>query len=396
MKLWRKIAFLVVAAAVAALVVLGLIPKPAEVEIISISRAPMQVAVVEEGKTRVMDRFVVSAPVNGFMRRIGLKAGSRIKKGDIVAELEPLMSDALDPRSRAGAEARVNAARAALKAAEERAAAAAAEEERARVEHERIKRLFVSGYVSRNELDVAAAEAQRLEAELRSALFGVEVAGFELKEARAALKHSVNAAGAQSTLIVLSPVSGFVLKINGESERVVRAGEALMEVGDPSALEVITDVLSDDAVRIGPGTRVVFNRWGGDTPLEGLVRTVEPFGFTKVSALGIEEQRVLVVSDITTPPSGRERLGDGYRVETRFILWESDNVLQVPTSALFRQGDGWAAFVVQGEIAVIKPVELSHRNGLSAEVISGLKEGDKVITHPDDSVSDGVKVKIRD
>lgn len=400
MKRWRKIVLVAAAVVVAALVAHGLMPSPVEVELTKVKRGPLSVSVLEEGKTRVINRFIISAPVNGFMRRIALKAGAVLSKGAPVAELEPLRSDALDERSRAGAEARVNAARAALSAAQENAGAVRALAERAIAEYERIKELHAEGYISKKELDAAEAEARSLRAGLRSAEFRVQVSSFELKEARAALDHSFGDAvtvggGSQKPVTVRSPVDGFVLKIYGESERVVKAGEALMEVGDPSALEVVTDVLSDDAVRIGPGTRVLYDRWGGDATLEGRVLTVEPFGFTKISALGIEEQRVFVVAGITTPYEERKRLGDGYRVESRFILWEGESVLQAPSSALFRKGDGWAVFTVSNGRAVMTAVKLGHRSGLSAEILSGLKEGQEVVTHPDDAVSDGGKVKVK-
>ena len=185
------------------------------------------------------------------------------------------------------------------------------------------------------------------------------------------------------------------LKINRESEGVIDVGQTLIEVGNPRTLEVVVEVLSADAVRISPGTKVIFERWGGEGTLEGVVRLVEPVGFTKISALGVEEQRVFVIADITSPPEQWQRLGDGYRVEAKFILWEEENVLQIPASSLFRHGDSWAVFAFQDDIAVRKTIEIGQRNGLSAQVVSGLNENENVITHPDDSIEDGVEVYIR-
>ncbi|MDH4285534.1 MAG: HlyD family efflux transporter periplasmic adaptor subunit, partial [Gallionellaceae bacterium] len=211
---------------------------------------------------------------------------------------------------------------------------------------------------------------------------------------RTALKYS-GKAGARKPVTVRSPVNGRVLKIPRISEGVVAAGQALLEIGDPSALEVEVDVLTADAVRLKPGTRVVFERWGGEGMLEGAVRVVEPAGFTKVSALGVEEQRVWVIVSFTSPPAKWQQLGDGYRVEAQFILWEESNVLQVPSSALFREGEGWSLFAVQEGRAVKRSVKAGQRNGLSAQILSGIAEGERVIVHPDDRVRDGVKVALR-
>jgi HlyD family secretion protein len=182
------------------------------------------------------------------------------------------------------------------------------------------------------------------------------------------------------------------LKVVRESEGVVNSGEALLEIANARALEIEVEILSADAVRMGPGTRVLFSRWGGDHPLEGRVRVVEPTGFTKISALGVEEQRVRVITDLTSPEDQWQRLGDGYRVEASFVLWEGESVLQVPASALFRNGDGWAVFVVENNTARRRSVQIGHRTGLAVETLSGVKEGDRVIAHPDDTVQEGKAV----
>jgi HlyD family secretion protein len=373
------------------------LPGPVPIEVSAVTSGPLQVTVEEDGKTRVIDRFVVSAPVAGYARRVELEVGDSVKRGQPLVVVEPLRSQVLDPRSRAEAESRVSAAMASLNAAQENERAAATDAEHAAADLARLKPLFESGYASKELFDKAESEARRTAATHRSAQFAVEVARHELEAARTALRYS--GAGRSESLpeqvMIRAPVDGSVLKIQHKSEGVVAAGEALVEVGNPRSLEVEADVLSADAVRIKPGARVLFERWGGGVPLEGRVRVIEPVGFTKISALGVEEQRVWVISDFVSPPEQWERLGDGYRVEARFIIWEGDHVLQVPTSALFRHGDGWAVFVLDGHRARRRPVDLGHRSGLSAEILSGLKAGELVITHPSDAIDDGVRVRVR-
>ncbi len=390
----RKIGLSAMALLIIVAIGYGFLPKPVAVDMVSVERKPLRVVVEEEGRTRVIDRYQISTPVAAYARRIELKVGDMVERGQVLVVLDPLPSTVLDPRSRAQAQARVSSATAALRVAEENVRAAKASHDFAKAEHVRIHELYKTRGVSSAEEDKAAAEARRAYANLRSAKFTVEVARHELEAAKTALQFSA-AKGVQEApekVVITSPINGSVLKINRESEGVISVGQSLIEVGDPRALEVVVDVLSADAVRIIPGTRVLFERWGGGQSLEGVVRVVEPVGFTKVSALGVEEQRVLVVADITSPPEQWQRLGDGYRVEARFILWEQDDVLQIPASSLFRDGDGWAVFAVENDTAVRKRVEVGQRNGLSAQVLSGLSEGERVITHPDDNIADGVDV----
>lgn len=397
MNRFRRFGIFIIIAVIAAAIVYGFIPKPVPVETVAVERGLLRVTVDEEGKTRVKDRFVVSAPVSGYARRITLDVGDAVNKGAILVEIEPRRSVVLDPRARAEAVARVAAAEAALKAAREDARAAAADAEYAASELERIKSLFEGGFVSKDSLEEAEAEQRRRQAYLKSAEFAVEVAVFNLEAAKTALRYSgTGVKGKDSGMVRLrSPVSGRVLKVIHESEGAVAEGEPLVEIGDPRALEVEVDVLSEDSVKVAPGTRAIFDRWGGGEPLDGVVRVVEPAGFTKISALGVEEQRVLVISDITSPPEVWSRLGDGYRVEASFIVWEGSDVLSVPMSALFRHKGGWAVFVYDGNRARRRVVEVGHRSGLTAEILSGLKEGEIVITHPDDSIDDSTRVKPR-
>ncbi len=396
--IWRRrIALAVLAVVVATGLYFGFRPVPVAVETAAVMRGPLRVTVEEEGKTRVQDRFVVSAPVAGYARRVDLEVGDAVTKGQTLAELEPLRAMVLDPRSRAEARARVAAAQAQLAAAQASARAAAAEAEHARVDYQRVAKLCTVQCVSEEEKDTAKARWQVAEANQRSAESAVEVARYQLEAARTALRYSAaeQTGHAAEQVTVTAPVDGRVLSVRRRSEGVVNAGEPLLDIGDPHQLEVEVEVLSADAVRIDPGTRVLLDRWGGPEALQAVVRTVEPIAFTKISALGVEEQRVLVIADITSPPKEWQGLGDRYRVEASFILWERPDVLQIAASALFRQGDGWAVFAVKDGRARLTPVQVGERNGLAAQVLKGLNTGERVVTHPSDQVDDGVRVAVQ-
>ena len=372
------------------------LPRPVSVETAKVSRGPLRVTVDEEGKARLRDRFVVSAPVAGYARRVDLEVGDPVKRSQVVAEIEPLRAEGLDPRTRAAAQARVSAAGSALREAEERVREAEAAEKYAAARLERTRRLTDAGLTPKDTLEQTESEAHRASAVTRSAEAAADAARHELEGAKAALTR----AGASDErdagrVTVRSPAAGKVMAVRHESEGVVPAGTPLLEIGDPDRLEVEVDVLSADAVRIHPGTAVRFERWGGDAPLEGKVRVVEPVGFTKVSALGVEEQRVLVLVDITSPRDAWKGIGDRYRLEASFVLWEEKEVLQVPAGALFRSGDRFAVYVVDKGRAKARVVEIGRRNGIAAQLLSGLSEGETVILHPGDAVSEGKKVRPR-
>jgi len=393
----RQLRLLLVLLAILAAITWGYWPRPLLVDAVPVKRDTLRVTVEEEGKTRVIDRYVVSAPVAGYVRRIRLDVGDRVQQHQAVAELEPLRSDVLDPRRRAEAEAQVAAAEASFDAAGAKSRAARADAEYAHREYQRKERLWEKGNISQEALEAARNLNQRTAADLRSAQFAVDVGRHELEAARTALAYSA-AQGVEDgeRVRVQSPVSGAVLKMHQESEGVVQAGQSLIEIGDPRALEVVVDLLSADAVRVELGTRVLFDRWGGEGVLEGVVRLIEPTGFTKISALGIEEQRVWVIADITSSPEMWSRLGDGYRLEASFIVWEEDDVLQIPASALFRHGnDEWAVFAIDAGLAKRRLVEVGRNNGLESQVTKGLREDEMVITHPGDTIEDGTKVKSR-
>ena len=397
-KPWRgRVGYLLLALAVAAAIGYGFMPRPVAVELAQVRKGDLAVTVDEEGRTRVRERYVIAAPVAGHARRIGLKVGAAVAAGQVVASIEPARAASLDPRSRAQASARVEVARAALQVAGENARSAAAEARLAELELARAESLGQAKFLSQAALDQARIRLQANRATRQAAEYAVQVARHEVEAARAALiqTSTLAAGGPAETVRVTAPVAGHVLAVLHESEGAVQAGQPLLEVGNPQSLEVMVEVLSTAAVKIVPGARVLLDRWGGEQVLEGRVRVVEPAGFTKVSALGVEEQRVRIIVDIASPPEQWRSLGDGYRVEASFVLWQGSDLLLIPTSALFRHGDGWAVFVAEGGRAHLRPVRIGQRNGLTAQVIGGLGLGDKVVAHPDDKIADGVRVKSR-
>jgi HlyD family secretion protein len=385
----------------AGLLAWGFWSRPVPVEMVRAERGALTVTIDEDGRTRVIDRYEIRAPVAGFASRVDLDVGDPVSRGQVLLGITPLQSEVLDPRSRAEAEARVAAAEAALASTRENAEAAKARAGYRGAELGRVEPLAEKGVVSREVLDQARMERLAADAALRAAEHAVSVARYELEAARTALAHSGAVAEGEPAerVPVLSPIDGRVLAVQRECEGPVSQGELLLVVGDPSRLEVEVDLLSADAVRVQPGTRVLLEQWGGTEPLEGVVRTVEPVGFTKVSALGVEEQRVLVIADFTSSPERWQRLGHGYRVEARFVLWHHDDVLQVPASSLFRiaeaDGGGWALFRVEDGRAGQRRVEVGQRNGIRAEIRAGLEPGDLIIDHASDAVADGVRVVAR-
>lgn len=373
------------------------LPKPVEVELAKVERGPFEVTVTEPGMTRVKDRYVLSAPLGGHLERITLEPGDAVKAGQVVARLTALEPQLLDPRSRAEAEAREGAARAANRQARAELARASEALRFARSELQRQRQLAKEGATPKRTLEQAEVEVRTREQALASAEAGVHVAEQEWAGARAALSRmrvegrGVGGSGAGNEMLeVRSPVNGEVLKVTQESEGSVAAGAPLLEVGDPRRLEVVTDVLTEDAVRLAPGARVRILQWGGDVPLEGKVLRVEPSAFTKTSALGVEEQRVNVIISLEAPLERRASLGDGFRVQLRMTLWEGRDVISVPENALFRRGEGWAVFVADGGRVRLRQVKVGQRNGTRAQVLEGLQPGEQVIIHPGESVKEGV------
>lgn len=398
MKITRsRVAALIVALIVLALLVWALLPKPVAAELATVTVGPLEATVEEEGETRVHDRYTVSAPLAGRVLRIEHEPGDPVVAGEtVLATFQPGDPALLDARARAEAEARVRAARAALGGAQAERARAGAESAYAVAEEERIRKLADQEIVSRDQLDSAVTRRRATEEGLKAAEYAVESARHELERARAALLEAGGeVASGGGPLTLRSPIDGVVLRRFHESEAVVPAGEPLLEIADPARLEIVSDLLSTDAVRVTAGDRVRIEQWGGGEDLHGTVRRVEPSGFTKISALGVEEQRVNVVVDFDDPRQAWERLGDGYRVELAIVVWQRDDALKVPTAALFRAAGGeWAVFAAEDGRAVEKTVGIGHRGALEAEVLSGLEDGERVIVHPGDAVADGVEIEV--
>ena len=398
---WRRRLPWLGGAVLVALIVAGLWPRAVPVESGTVKRGPLVVTVDQEGMTRIKNRYVVSAPVAGQLRRIEWKAGAEVIAGKtVLAVLEPGNVDFLDARSQAQAEARVRAAEAARDAATARSARATATARMSTAEFDRAKRLREQKVLSAQEYDAAEMRAETASQDVRAAEFALKVAEFELQQAQALLirgqpvspgSDQPRNSGAEP-LVLTSPVSGHILRVLQESARVVPAGFPLLEVGDATDLELRIEVLSRDGVAIRPGARVMLEQWGGPEPLAARVRLVEPSAFTKISALGVEEQRVYVIADFTDAIERRPTLGDAYRVEARVVTWENPAALQAPSGALFQRGGAWQAFVAEGGRARLRTVTPGRGNGIATEILDGLREGDQVVVYPGDKVADGTRV----
>lgn len=398
---WRRIFWYALAAAVvAAALVYAFLPQPVPVDLAVLQRGELVVTIDGDGQTRVREVYAVSAPVPGRVLRIERHVGDAVVANEtLLATMEPSDPAFLDRRARAQAEAAVKAARAALALAEAEEARALAELDFARAELSRAEQLAKRGNISQRDLDRARLEVRTKMAARDTSVATTEMRRFELETARAALIQPGEDDGTgedQACCIeVYSPVDGKILRVIQESEAVVPAGTWLVELGDPTDLEVVVDLLSGDAVRVKPGADVTIEDWGG-VSLSGRVRRVEPYAFTKVSALGIEEQRVNVLIDFTDPPEKWQGLGHGYRVDARILDWRGDDVLKLPLGALFRDAEHWAVFVATDGVAHLRHVEIDHSNGRMAEVTGGLEAGDAVILHPSDRVADGVRIVARE
>lgn len=363
---------------VAGLLTIALWPRTLPVDVASVTRGPLVVTIDEEGETRVRHRFVVSAPVSGRVLRIALEPGDEVRRGEtIVATMLPGDPLPLDARSRA------------------EASRTQVDLERARREVERHRPLLAAGVISDDEFEARETTLRAIEEAHRVTELTGDVARRDLDVARARLVTTTRARGAAQAIDIRAPIDGVVLRRHRESEAVVPAGEPLLDLGDPTGLEIVADLLSIDAVRVSPGTLVRIAHWGGEAELMARVRRVEPSGFTKISALGVEEQRVNVVADFVDPAEAWRALGDRFRVEVRVVVWEGQDVVKAPVSSLFRHAGGWAVFVVDAGRAHLRPVEIGQRNGVEAQVVSGLDVGDVVIVHPGDTVEDGSRVLAR-
>ncbi|MFO0590195.1 MAG: HlyD family efflux transporter periplasmic adaptor subunit [Polyangiaceae bacterium] len=382
----------VVGLALLALIVFAFLPKPQPVQTATISKGPLVVTVDGDGRTRIKDRFVVSAPVAGQIERVALRPGDRIALGAPITVVTPIDPPLLDARSKAQAEAELRLARAGEEQAASRVKTAEAAAEHAKAELARMSALEKAGGIGKAALEDAQLAERTASSELDSARFGVGVARSQVDVARTAVTRSAGKAGDTSSVAVKSPVDGAILRVLHESAGVVAAGAPLVEIGDPAGLEIVLDVLSADAVAIRPAAETWIEHWGGDGRLDARVRLVEPSGFTKISALGVEEQRVNVVADFACDPKARAALGDGYRVHARVVVWQKPDAIRVPLSALFRDGDRWAVFVLATDRVKKRVIEIGHRGDRDAEVTSGLDESEQVVVHPSDRLVDGARV----
>ena len=392
---WRRLifwSFLGLALAVG--LFLAFRPRPVPVDMILAARGPLVVTVDEEGETRVKDVFVLSAPIAGRALRIELEPGDLVEADEtVVAQIEPIDPAFLDVRSEAEGRAAVEAAEAQRRLAVAEVDRAEAELDFARAEVERARKLIRTRTISERALDTAERAFRTARAALETERAALRMRESELTQARARIMQPVEARQSDAAcecVDITAPVGGRILRVLHESEGVVQPGEPLAEIGDSADLEVVVDLLSEDAVKVQPAQRVILEQWGGAEPLQGRVQRVEPYGFTKVSALGIEEQRVNVVIDLEGQPEAWQRLGHGYRVETLIVLWESEAVLKVPLTALFRDGPDWALFVESEGRAERRLVRVGQRNGLEAEILEGLSEDERVVLYPSDRVLDGV------
>lgn len=392
--LGRVVTALGVAAAVA-LLVWALLPSPIRVESAAVVRGTFVATVDEDGKTRIRDRYVVAAPLAGRLTRVSLKAGDEVGTGGTVAIILPTPSPFLDQRSREQAEERLGAAEAARDRSKAVVDRAQAQTSQATTDLDRIRTLRERGVSTAQALEHAELALRLAERDLRAAEFQDDAAMHEIEQAKAVLAqyHDGNAAAPPERWTVKAPVTGVVLKVDQESETVVQPGAPLVEIGDPRDIEVVVDVLSTDAVEIKPGAQVEIQNWGGAGSLQGLVRRVEPSAFTKVSTLGVEEQRVNVLIDIVSPAAVWTGLGDGYQVDARIAVLRQDDATLVPSGALFRSGTDWMVYAIENGRAERRKVTLLRRSGGSAAVTAGLTPGDRVIVYPGDRIADGVRVQ---
>jgi HlyD family secretion protein len=374
-------------------------PRAVIIDMAELSAGKLQVTIADEAKTRVHDIYVLSAPVTGHLRRIDAEVGDAVTRSStVVAQIEPISPSFLDPRSEAQAKADIQTADSALTLAQAEVNQAHAELDFAISELRRMRELRVQNSVSERELDNAERAYKTRRAALATAQAGFQMRVYELERNKALLlspSTSQEARGNCECIDITTPVNGRILKILNKNEGVVSAGTPLLEIGDPQDLEIVVELLSFDAVKVQPGQRVLIKNWGGTKPLEGRVNHIEPIGFLKISALGIEEQRVNVIVDLQSNFKRWARLGHGYQVDVEIVLWEGEKILNLPLTALFREKQDWAVFAIEDDIVQKRLVKIGQRNGFNAQILSGMQEGDWFVLHPNDQISDGVKVASR-
>jgi HlyD family secretion protein len=394
MKTRNKIALGLLLAALAALVAWALQPQPVLVELAEVQRGVFEQTVSEDGKTRVRERYTVFAPLAGRVERIRLKAGDPVDQGQVVALLTPVAPALLDARTARELQARVGAADAQLQRAKAEVARVVAQRDQANADYERQVKLWKDGFLSATAREQAELALRTTDRTLDAAKFAVDAAGHELNQAQAAFaRYRSGDSGAKWE--VTSPVKGSVLKVLQESEGAVALGAPLLELADSRSLEAVVDVLSQESVAIRPGMPARLELGRGLTSLAARVRLVEPAAFTKISALGVEEQRVNVVLDFVEPLDRIQTIGDAFRVDAAIVIHRVEDAVKVPVGALFRDGENWAVFRAEGGRAVKRAVKALQRNGAVAQVEDGLQPGDRVVVYPSDALRDGSRIQAR-
>lgn len=383
----KRIIFGAVIAGLVVLIALALRTRPLQVETASVTRGPLEVTIDEDGETRARERYTLAAPVAGQLSRIDLHEGDHANTSTVIATITPLP---IDPRQKAELEAQIQSAEALQLEANKQVARRVSDHDQTQRDLWRAQQLARTSLISRQALEQAQTAEAAAVRELEAAEFREKSATAEIARARAGLISLEAQRGEKSRAVVVRPPSpGRILRILEKSERVVSAGTPLVVLSNPHRIEVVVDLLSTDAVKVQAGAPARIENWGGAAPLRGIVRLVEPYGYTKVSALGVEEQRVNAVIDFIDQPDG---LGDGYRVDARIVIWQRSDVVKAPVSALFRSGDSWNVFTVEQAVAVQRPVEVGQRNSLEAEITKGLTPGAELILHPSTEVKDGMRV----
>ena len=393
-----KIKFRTVFWAVAAIVLGGLLvvafrPQPITIDLAEVTRSEMTVTVRDQGRTRVRNEYVISAPVGGQLLRIEYKPGADVIAGDALARILPSDPSLLDARSRAELQASVRSAEAALGLARAEMERASAQLEFARTEAARVRRLRSEDLIAIEAYDRAELQLRVAETNLKSGQENTRVREAELAAAEARLVQTGTSSSDDFVVTVTAPTSGKVMSVAQESRSVISGGAEIMTLADATDLEVVAEFLSTDAVEVQPGAPAFIENWGRNrSPLRGQVRLVEPNGFLKISALGVEEQRVNVVVDFVGSPEEWSTLGHGYRVEVAVVTWQESNVLQVPVAALFRNGENWAVYRIENDTARLTPVEIGRENGRNAQVLEGVEEGQAIVLYPGEQLADGVRV----
>ncbi len=393
--LWRysfRIAIGIVAGGAVGALVYAYMPKPLFVDVVPVEFSRLLVSLDAEGKTRVRERHLVLAPIAGLLARIELHPGDSVEEGVEIARIQPMVSPLLDSQARATAEARLRAAEDARRQGEGNVERAQAALDLARTEFQRTRTLVEQNVASRQQLERADYELRNADVGLRTARFAAQVAAHEVESARAALG-LIQAGRGGGVFLIRSPIKGSVLRVERESEGAVASGTPLMELGDLNEIEVVADVLTRDVRALREGMPTVVSDWGSAKVLQGRVRRIEPAAFTRISPLGVEEQRVNVLVDLKIPDA--TQFGDGFAVDVQFVIADEPRVLQVAANALFRKGEGWGAYVVKEGRVSLRDVQVGRRNPLQTEILSGLQANERVISHPGELVHDGVRVRVR-